>query len=369
MKSRLFVVDSNSIASTISTNIASIRVPDLSGDQWIKTIADIMADLLQIEIGDYIFLWETKSGTQKNRIHGVYRAISKPFYQCSSPSDTAPFKIHIEKAYDFNMSVEEYEVLNNPYIKNSLWTIIGKKVAGKARGTTPLSIDEANYLFTLLIGKNPTYTFVDFDPTHIINVPNPLQVSYSITGATTRPTTRATLNPNLVAYFDNTYNVRYEKVLETIFNQEFTNRNSTFFSSLGIDVNKVKWYSNYLPYSVEQSEMDYVVMESEDGDSITRITLIEFMKNRIDEEHIHRACLYSKWINETQGLGCQISKPMIICKDSYDFINGERTPARIDKLNTYNQIIQNAEQEYNTKPLEVFVYDISATGVSFTKKR
>ncbi len=368
MKSRLFVVDSSSIASTISTNIASIRIPVLTGEQWIKTIADIMADFLQIEIGDYIFLWETKNGTQKNRIHGVYRAISKPYYQCSSRNDLAPFKIHIEKAYDFSQPVEEYEVLNNPYIKNTLWTIMGKKVAGKARGTTPLSIDESKYLLTLLIGKNQTYTFNEFDPARIIPVPNPLQISYALKGPTPNKT-RATLDPNKVSYFNNDYSVKYEKVLETIFNQELTNRNVSFFSTLGIDVNKVIWYSNDLPYSVEQSEMDYVVMESEDKESVSKITLVEFIKTKLDESHIQRACLYSKWINETQGLGCQISRPMIICPKSYDFINGERTASAKTHMKKMEQIISAAEKEYATNHLEVYVYNISSSGMSFTQKR
>ena len=34
------------------------------------------------------------------------------------------------------------------------------------------------------------------------------------------------------------------------------------FSQIGIDVDKVVWYSNYLPYSIEQSEMDYVLLQS-----------------------------------------------------------------------------------------------------------
>ncbi len=137
-KGRLFVVNGETLQDTIQNNVVSISTPKVVGQQWLKTIADIMADMLQVEIGDYIFLWETRSNNQKSRIHGVYRAISAPYYEVSSPNDSYPFKIKIEKAYDFNNPLDEYDILNCPYIKTPLWTITGKKVAGKSRGTSPL---------------------------------------------------------------------------------------------------------------------------------------------------------------------------------------------------------------------------------------
>ena len=56
MKGRMFVVDSNTLQNTITTQVASIKTPNLQGTQWLKTVSDIMADMLQVEIGDYIFL-------------------------------------------------------------------------------------------------------------------------------------------------------------------------------------------------------------------------------------------------------------------------------------------------------------------------
>ena len=170
MKGRMFVVNPETLQETINSNIASIRTPDLQGAQWLKTLSDIMADMLQIEIGDYIFLWETSSNNSKSRIHGVYRAISAPYYDCTTPQDDAPFKIHIEKAYDFQNSIDEYDVLNCPYIKSSMWTLIGKKVAGKSRGTSPLSPEEVRHLITLLVGKNQTYQFYPYNVNNVVNV-------------------------------------------------------------------------------------------------------------------------------------------------------------------------------------------------------
>lgn len=71
-----------------------------------------------------------------------------------------------------------------------------------------------------------------------MTVPNPLAVTYLSTGVNTPLPTLNAFNPNALHLFDSSGNVVYEKVLETIFNQEMTNRNGAFFSPLGIDTSK-----------------------------------------------------------------------------------------------------------------------------------
>ena len=364
----MFVVDSDSLQYTIANNLATIRTPSLQGVQWLKTIADIMADMLQVEIGDYIFLWETSSGSTKSRIHGVYRAISAPFYSCFNPNDNAPFKIYIEKAYDFDNPIDEYDVLNCPYIKTALWTIVGKKVAGKSRGTSPLSDAEVKYLITLLIGKNPNYQYFPFNSSHIKNVPNPLCISYTNCGTNNRPAALNMFHPNNLNFLSASHNVHYEKILETIFNQEMAHRNNAFFSQIGIDAQKVIWYSNYLPYSIEQSEMDYVIIESEDGINYSKIFLIEFKAKQIDTDHIHRCLMYSKWINETLALGSSLVQPILICPNSYDFINGERTAVKKRCMTALDGDALRYQNIYNVKPLQVYEYTFSQTP-TFIRKR
>lgn len=363
----MFVVNSDTIQTTIDNQIASIITPELQGKQWLKTLADIMADMLQIEIGDYIFLWETSSSGQKSRIYGVYRAISKPYYECTSANDKAPFKIHIEKAYDFEKPLDEYDVLNCPYIKNEMWTIIGKKVAGKSRGTSPLSPNEIKNLITLLIGKNETYQFYEFNPAHTVSVDRPLEIDYTKSGIPTKPNSLSSIHPNDISYI-NDGNVHYEKILETIFNQEMSDKNATVFSQIGIDVDKVVWYSNYLPYSIEQSEMDYVVLQSDDGMCINKIFVIELQKGKIDEDHIQRCLLYSKWVNETLAIGANVVQPILICFDSYDFINGETHTAKKRCSERLENTIKNSVNEYSVNDLQIYEYSFNPN-INFTPKR
>lgn len=367
MKGRMFVVNSDTIQTTLNTQIASIITPDLQGDQWVKTLADIMADMLQIEIGDYIFLWETSGNGQKSRIYGVYRAISKPYYECTSANDNAPFKIHIEKAYDFEKPLDEYDVLNCPYIKNEMWTIIGKKVAGKSRGTSPLSPTEIKNLITLLIGKNKTYQFYDFNPAHVVSVARPLKIDYAKTGIPAKPTSLSSIHPNDISYINNG-NVHYEKILETLLNQEMSDRNAALFSQIGIDVDKVVWYSNYLPYSIEQSEMDYVVLQSDDGMCINKIFVIELQKGKIDEDHIQRCLLYSKWVNETLAIGANVVQPILICFNSYDFISGETHTVKKRCAERLETAINDSVREYSVNDLQVYTYSFEPN-INFNRKR
>lgn len=367
MKGRLFVVNEETLANTLNENIVSVKIPNLDGAMWFKTITDIMADMLQVEVGDYIFLWETSSNSRKSRIHGVYRAMSKPYYL--DTGDGFPFKIHIECAYSFENPITEYDVLNCPYVKESFWSIIGKKVAGKSRGSTPLYTNEIKNLITLLIGKSQNYQYTPFDPNNIVNVNEPLTINYSNRGLNIAPQTHSELVPNNLNFIRDDYSLQYEKILEAMLNYEMANNNIDLFLQLGIDSNKVMWYSNYLPYSIEQSEMDYVIIESDDGVIPSKIYVVELQINNVDEDHINRCLMYSKWVSDTLSLGAKIVQPMIICKKSPDFINGERTEHQIQRMTRMNDYISENEIYYNSKDLQIFTYNITNNGLEFIRKR
>lgn len=365
-KGRMFVVDSDTINYVREENILYIKAPEPTNAEWLKTIADIMADMLQMEIGDYAFLWETKRNDQKSRIYGVYRIISKPFYECESDKQDYPFRIHVEKAYDFKNPIDEYEVLNNPYIKNSMWTMVGKKIAGKPRGTTSISMEEIKALIILLKDKNENFKFIPFDDKRIKNVEKPLQIDYKKTGENPKVKNLSDFHPNDLSYlWENSYYVRYEKILETIFNQEMSKRNEIFFKQIGVDVNKVIWFSNYLPYSIERSEMDYVIIQAEEKNIIDKIFLIEFQRGKVNINHIRRAYMYSRWINETLGYGTNITKPIIVC-EKYIKFKKDKSVHKSDVL--IDNVLVEYEKEEKQK-LEIYTYDFSVTPLLLKKCR
>ncbi len=382
MKGRMFFVNSETIEDVMKTNTVSVKTPqphkkkkNSNGEkkknpmQWVQTIADISADLLQTEIGDLVFLCETKKkvdGKKSCDIHGVYRIMSEPYYSCSGTNDEYPFKIAIEKAYDFENPIEEYDVLNNPYINNRLWNIIGKKISGKSRGSIPLLREEIVFLIQQLTAANNQcgYQYIPYDDKNIIKKGiTPLKIKYGkLDNNSAKIDYLSDFHPNDLSYFkmgDQTIEVRYEKVLEALFNQEMRQKKHRFFDAIGIDVDKVVWYGNYLVYSIDRCEMDYFVMESDDDDIPNKAFVIEFSKNGIDFDHLEKSFKYSKWVKENIFSGSFIVKPILICAKDY----AETSKKSKDKVRDFVK----RKKEETGMVVDIYIYQVHRRGMRFTK--
>lgn len=358
MKARLFVVNEDTIKDTIKKKEVSIFVPQpKEGSMWNKTIIDIMGDLFQIELGDYVFLWESSSNN-KNRIHGVYRIVSKPFYQYEAGKND-PFRIKIEKAYEFEKPIDEYDVINNPTIKNELWTIIGKKVAGKSRGTTPLTNREMEFLIQSLINQNSgRYNFIPYGGEVLVE--NELDIDFTNEYTNDIPASLEEFDINQVKHKDGK-EVHFEKSLEVIMNYLFREKNNDKLGEIDINADNVVWYANYLPYGLERSEIDYMVIESQDGQNNTRIDVIEFMKGKIDESHIERCLLYSKWVKDSMGKGNNIVRPILICGPT------SRLTGTTKVILDLKEFIRKSEIEADVRDLDIYTYEMKNDTICFVR--
>ncbi len=332
----------------------AIMIPEPEGRQWDKTLLDIACDLMQIDIGDYIFLWE--SGTEN--IYGVYRALSRPFYKEGIETNDK-FRIKIGVAYSFGKPINEYDIINNPYMKNKLWNIIGKKVAGKSRGTSPITNEEMQFLLQSLIAANDEYEY-NGDYT-AIDVENEVSFDYEHQYNRDIPSRLEDYSYAPIRILDGS-NVHYEKALEGVLNNCFRNRDNETIDALEINVDKVVWYANYLPYGLERSEIDYMVMESDDGTNISRIDVIELMSNIIDQDHINRCLQYAKWVASSLTNDKNIVRPILVC--------GEKS---ITSKNGFSneeikEAINNLPEKYGFEDIDIYTYSGSEKGIEFTKK-
>ena len=395
MKSRLFVVNNDTLQEAKTSCIAKVMVPlkikktkkrirRTIPAGFVNSLNSMMADLLQIDLGDYIFFWcEKDENSYKSTITGVYRVVSKPYFLFDNDQDIAPFKIRIEEAYHFDNYITEYDVLNSPAVKTLMWNIQGKKVSGKSRGNIQITPDEAKTLLSLLISKNSHYTFTKEDKNRFTNnsnvfangvcLPLPLKVDLSKRGTKLScPNIKNLSSFNIYEYVHLKKNgsLYAEKTLEGLFNQEIVNRNKTFFDQLDINVNKIIWFGNYLPYSLDATEMDYLLICSEDGENPCEAYVVEFKVgniNKIKEDtHFYRAMLYSKWANENLFNGANITTPLIICEKCPDFNNPK--PKEVEVVGFYNKLEED-HSYFGVKRVKISTIEFKGEQPKFNWKR
>ena len=79
MKGRVFVVDHIFMENVNDKMEIKAKLPPISGSRLFGSLTSIIADMYQLQLGDYVFLWETKGNNPDSYIWGVYRIISNPF--------------------------------------------------------------------------------------------------------------------------------------------------------------------------------------------------------------------------------------------------------------------------------------------------
>ncbi len=337
MKGRIFVVDKDFIDRLHNNMCIEIKIPDPNNKQWFKTITDILADTFQLQLGDYIFFWQKKEDNKDTYIRGLYKVSSKVFYEDNV------FKIKIKEIYHFDVPITEYDILNDPYNKFNLWNIIGKKIAGKPRASSPLSDYEIEFLTQKLINKNPNYKFNSNYKDKLEDINNEVTINLNNNKNNILPITLKEFNPNSISYLNEDNTIRYEKFFELLFNWKFREKDSSFFNSLDIDIKNVVWYANYLPYTIGRNEIDYLILESQDTKIINQFDLIEFQKGTIDKDHIERCLIYAEWLNNNLGKGAKLTQPIILCESQ-----------NRNTLKIINEVLENTNLENPNKPLKVY---------------
>lgn len=346
MKARIFVVNNNFITNLNNSMEIKAKLPPINGARWFGSLTSIIADMFQIQLGDYIFFWETKGNNPDSYIWGVYRAISNPFFDYNEPDY---LKIKIELAYYFKNPITEYDVLNDPYNKIDLWNIVGKKVASKSRASTPLSPYETEFLIQKLINVNLDFKFYN-QTLNKVKVDNEIQINFN-KFENTQIHNYSELNFNNISYINSNGTVKYEKFMELLFNILIRECNEEFFNKLNI--HNIFWYANYLPYSIDKSEIDYLIMESSDNINVDKINLLEFQRGKLNEDHINKALLYSKWINSKLAKGASLTRPIIIC----------------ESFNSLEGLIIEKEKFYNVRNLEIYTINLKNGIINIEKRR
>ena len=348
MKGRIFVVDHEFIKDLNKNMEVKANLPALKPtERWFGSLISLLADMFQTQLGDYIFFEETKGNNLDTFIWGVYRVISNPFFDKNEPNC---IKLKIEPAYLFQHPLTEYDILNDPYNKIDLWNIIGKKIAGKPRASTQLSPYETEFLIQKLVDINKNFSFKQYVP-KLINLDNEININFS-NFYNSPINSYNQLDFNKISYIKKNGTAQYEKFMELIFNIIIKNNDEKTLEKLNISLDNIIWYANYLPYSLDRSEIDYIIIESSDHTNIDKINVIEFLKNGLDEDHINKVAFYSNWINSKLANGANIAHPIIIC----------------ERFNNLESTILEKQKYYKTNDIKVYTINFK-NGIIDIKER
>jgi hypothetical protein len=112
----------------------------------------LLADILNIRVGDTIFFYVTKEGFK-----GVYEVTQEAFFDPTPIGNipaSRPFRILIKPKHPFEKAVPENSLFINPERQQVFWLWYFNKMRTYARGCTPLDPDAKNKLLELLIKHN-----------------------------------------------------------------------------------------------------------------------------------------------------------------------------------------------------------------------
>lgn len=356
---RIFIVDSDSYEATKKFNIAAIGKKDLNlGKNYIKTIYDLMSDILTLNKGDLIFFWEksnNRTGESGRGLIGVYEVISDAYYDTTPKiinsnvylGENYPFRIDIREIISFNKYLSEYYLFSRPDVRSKVWNLVGKKVGGKARGSIPLTPLECEILIHLLSEINGGITLISQNaPMTNLNHNNYLDVKLNI-GLNNVNNYKNIPMLNKIDFskiptVDDTnknpekYKVTQEKVLEAWLSNNI--RSSINLENLFGPKEYIGWYSSYLPYSLDQKEIDFMVFHNHPKHNfLMRISLVELKKDTIKKDAVDQVFNYFKWAELNLVPGTKsIIQPIIIGK--------KPSSKKLDELKKY---VEKIEKENN----------------------
>jgi len=285
------IVNRETIQEIISSGYIGVR-GDLNKN-WIKTSADIFSDVLATRKGDLIFPWIVNSeGGSNMGFKYVFKVSGDPIFV---GGEKYPVKIPLEKeGLVFDKPVSEAEALDL-WRSKLLWNAIGKKSLGRGRSLTHQTMMEDNILIELLKSKNKK------EPTKILLAQSTfehskLQINPSQNRwdeelkdkiSRSKPENRLSqFNLSGIPWRKNKL-FAVEKVLEAWIMQNIDKKACEELRKIIFDDYSIEWFGNYLPFGVQGSNMDIVLIQS--ANNKKRVTLIELKVGTLNQKQFESA--------------------------------------------------------------------------------
>ena len=299
------IVNQDTVTDVIQTGFISTR-----GDLnviWEKTTADIFSDMLATREGDLVFPWIITGGGKPNLgFKYVFYVDGPPIFV---KGEEYPVKVPLKReGLEFRNPLSEVAALDL-WGSKLLWNAIGKKSLGRGRSLTHQMPMEDDRLMDLLASINP-------------EGPRKIAIGKaSIKGVPiTISTSRNSWDHNLLKLLENSSPYErlskldldgipwrsdvlfnYEKALEAWIMENIDKppgrefRENVFEPRL-----KIEWFGNYLSFGVAGSNMDVVVIQSDDSRKLVTVIELKVSPLRISEflDAANQVQMYCEFIKD-----------------------------------------------------------------------
>jgi len=281
--SHLPIVDACSLE--LMKEKGSILIKAQLGKQKLKTIADILSDVLSVRKGHFVFPWRTKD--KPIGFQYIFFIRGKPVFL---RDEEYPISIPLEERYiEFPRIVEEDEVLDL-WRRKLLWNAIGKKSLGRGRSLTHQTPWETEELINLLLEKNNNEYFCrrvnggDNADGEVLSIHSRICDENGINNNDEIPEELNKVPINRIRW-DNGNQFVVEKALEAWIMENVdadTSAGKDFREKvLGVSgIDQIVSFHNYLPFGVQGANIDTVIF-TKNGEGGLVAHILELKKDRI----------------------------------------------------------------------------------------
>ena len=304
----------------------SISIGGTLKKTWIKTMSDIFSDVLAVRRGDLVFPWIVKGdGSDNLGFKYVFKIAGAPFF---IKGEKYPIRVPLEpEGLEFENPLTEAEALDL-WRRKLLWNAIGKKSLGRGRGLTHQTPMEDELLMGLLNKKNPQ------GPRKIklgkcAKVGEP--VSIEPKQDTWDPALRKNfekLDPEERLSYVKLSGIPWrkkhifatEKTLEAWLMENIDREGTKDFRKLAFENDwQVGWFANYLPFGVQGSNIDVVVLQEKHNEKIANI--IELKVSSLGKKGYEKAAMqainYALFVKRAfKALGLHVKLNVLVLSGS-----------------------------------------------------
>jgi hypothetical protein len=307
MKAHILITNNETLPVCRDRTFWGVGVPDAPTDfkEWInpknsrKPYLKMLADMLNIDIGDLVFLYERQVG-----FHGVYKVKSPLFFDISKVSNKDglfvgeqwPLRVLLEVVYYFPKPVNEDLLFSTPKYESVFWIWAYRKSQG-ARGCNTITPEAAEALLELLVkvnGNDEKCTSFDaYEPKSVEKV----------VFALARENGRVVLEDYLRGYIAS--KITYDEGLEKFLGK----------------ADDIEWYANNVPYHITQKNIDVLVFHKNFRYTNTplryKYSVIELKKDVVRTNDVSQLLRYAQWTSGRLANGeVEMIQPVLI---GYDF--------------------------------------------------